>query len=709
MMKKQKEKSNKKGGSSIPFSGFIQNLSGGLKKFFSRMGFIRKIKIKWRLIIAFIMLSMAPLLILGISSYTRTRNALTKTIMSYTDQIVTQFNTIATSEMDKNMKIAYSIAFSTLVQESFSTYDNLEMFDKLDATRNLNKEMVYEVSQNRSVLGLLFYPNANTPRIAAGSTNFGDEYDNLNATFIESGERSKWYTDENGQIVYAMQAIRSTSGKPIGNILVALSPSAMDNIFGTFDMGESVDILVLTEEGRIVYSNHDTYERGSIYPYPVLIESIKTDLASMEENAVSSQDFELRQKSYCNYALINKTPFYIVAITPYEYIHESSTAIGQRIQFISILVLLLAIVFSFVISNSISNPLTKLVDLMHKAKQGDFTESVEDKSNDEIGQVIANYDDMMRNIKGLIKQVKSSVGAVLDSAEKISASSDLTYRSSEQIALTLQEVARGSSEQAQEVSQSVSYMNDLSGGINKVTGDLAEISNLISGAEKTSTQAITTVKTLNDKAEQTRLASTKIVEEINSLNSDMKEIRKIVKVIVGIAEQTNLLSLNAAIEAARAGEAGRGFAVVAEEVKKLADQSKDASIMINNIINNINSKTEHAVSEATNTSDIVKEQVSAVKQTDTAFNLISASMKEIMDHMRNTEASVGSMLTLREKTLSSMENISAVSEESAATSQEISASTEEQMASAEVLTNLAKEMNDMAKELESAVSLFIIE
>ena len=128
----------------------------------------------------------------------------------------------------------------------------------------------------------------------------------------------------------------------------------------------------------------------------------------------------LHKKSYCNYAMINKTPFYIVTVTPYDYILESSTTIGKRIQFVSIIVLILAILLSVIISNSISNPLSKLVDLMHKAKQGNFTESVQDKSKDEIGQVIANYDDMMRNIKGLITQVKSSVGAVLDSAEKIS-------------------------------------------------------------------------------------------------------------------------------------------------------------------------------------------------------------------------------------------------------------------------------------------------
>ena len=189
---------------------------------------------------------------------------------------------------------------------------------------------------------------------------------------------------------------------------------------------------------------------------------------------------------------------------------------------------------------------------------------VADKNNDEIGEVINNYNDMITNIKSLIKKVKSSVEAVLANAQKIAGSSEQSLHASEQIALTLQEVARGSSEQAQEVSQSVDYMNELSNGINIVTNNLGEMSTLISEAEGTSVQALSTVKTLNDKADLTKMASQKIAEEIYSLNNDMKEIRKIVRVIVGIADQTNLLSLNAAIEAARAGGAGLGLRLYEE-------------------------------------------------------------------------------------------------------------------------------------------------
>ena len=109
----------------------------------------------------------------------------------------------------------------------------------------------------------------------------------------------------------------------------------------------------------------------------------------------------------------------------------------------------------------------------------------------------------------------------------------------------------------------------------------------------------------------------------------MKEIQNITKVIVGISEQTNLLALNAAIEAARAGAAGKGFAVVADEVKKLAHQSKSASITIDEIINKVKKKTELTVNDANNASTIIAKQMDAVKETDNSFKTIFNSMAGI--------------------------------------------------------------------------------
>jgi methyl-accepting chemotaxis protein len=667
---------------------------------------LRRIKIRWRLIISFLLLSMTPLIVLGISAYNGSRNVVSDIVRQYTEQVVMQFGSNVQIELSKCMEEANSFIFSSLIQDNFDKYGEMEMYDKIILYNDISRDMTYRASQNSAISDIIFYPASGESPIYVGSKEFGIPFDDLNVMFSDEPENARWYIDESGKTVYARKALNINTSVTLGNLFISIKPESINSFFNSLELGESVDVYFITEEGQIIYSNRDDMSRGELHPNTQLVERIN-DFYKSGLNS-SSFTMNINGNSECNYYKIDKTPFYIVTITPYSFFYTASNAIGRLIIIIAIIGLLLSVVLAFTISGSISNPLSKLVNLMRKAKQGDLTEVVTDKSNDEIGEVISNYDDMIQNIKILIQKVQLSVENVLNSSEKISASSEQTYASSEQIAMTLQEVAKGSSEQAEEVAQSVNYMNDLSNGINKAISDLTTISSLISDTEKISIDAIGTVKTLNHKAEQTRNASQKIVDEINSLNNDMKEIRKITKLIVGIAEQTNLLSLNAAIEAARAGEAGRGFAVVAEEVKKLADQSKEASIMINNIINTINNKTEQAVSEANNSSEIINEQMLVVEQTDAAFNTISASMKKITSHMKDMESSVSNMITLKEKTLTAMENISAVSEEAAATSEEVSASTEEQMASAEVLTNLAKEMNQMAKELESAVTLFKI-
>jgi len=666
-----------------------------------RFNLIRKVKIRQRLIISFLVISIVPLLVLGIASFNSARSLVSDIIKQYTEQIVVQFGNNVSSEFSKIVETSNSFIFSTLLQKSFNNYDELEMVDRIDAHNNLKSELNIISSQNSNILEARLITPKNTA-IYVGVASNSTDYNELNQNFTDSGEAYKWYIN-NTDIIYARKVVNISTSKWIGNYFITLNNLKINQRFDSLKLGDKVELLFLTEDGTILYSTDQSKSPGTIYPYENLIEAVASNIDSY-----SAFDIHLKEKSHCNYFKIENTPYWIVTITPYSFLNSAAKAIGISIIIIGLIAIVLAVILAFTISNSISVPLMKLVNLMRKAKSGDFTLLVTDNSNDEIGEVISNYDDMIQNIKKLIEKVQISVSNVLASAERMYSSSEQTLASSEQIAITLQEVAKGSSEQAQEVSKTVEYMNELSDGINNMTRKLSDMSDLITSTEETSTDAISKVKVLNERANQTKEASLKIVDEINSLNNDMRQIRKITKLIVAISEQTNLLSLNAAIEAARAGEAGRGFAVVADEVKKLADQTKEASIMINNIINDIYNKTEHAVSEASNTSIIVQEQMEAVDQTNDAFNTISASMKEITEYMNEVEKSVGDMLTLRQKTISSMENISAVSQEAAATSQEVSASTEEQMASAEVLTNLARDMDKTAKELQNAVSMFKI-
>lgn len=680
--------------------------SSGTENENQKTSLLRRIKIRMRLILAFLLIATVPLLILGITSFTSAKTLVSDTVKEYTGQIVNQFGKNIETELNKITEYTGSFLFSSVIQDSFVNYDNLDPYYKQKAFNDIQKEMTVQSTQNRYIGQLRLYSSGGSElRTGTVTRNATTDYLELNKIFSESKEKTKWYTSAEDELIYARSVINLNSNRWMGNFFVTLDKNRFNELFTNLNLGDKIEVLFLNQDGIVLYSSDESKEIGSAYPYADLVQKIVTDSI---ENSSGSFDMNLKNFSYCSYYHIDSTPFYVVTVTPYSYLNSAANVIGYSIIFAAIIILALSIILGLVISNSISKHLGKLVNLMRKAKMGDLTEVITDNGKDEIGEVIANYVDMIKNIKNLIEKVHVSVNNVITSAERISTSSEQTLASSQQIAITLQEVAKGASEQAQEVSQTVEYMNDLSDSINKMSEKLGNMSNLISNTEVTSIDAITKVQLLNDRANQTKEASQKIVDEISSLNNDMKQISKITKLIVGISDQTNLLSLNAAIEAARAGEAGRGFAVVADEVKKLADQTKEASIMINNIIREINIKSEHAVLEANNTSNIVQEQMAAVEQTNDAFNTISASMKEITAYMNELEKSVGDMLTLRQKTLSSMENISAVSQEAAATSEEVSASTEEQMANSEVLANLAKEMDKMAKELQSAVSMFKI-
>jgi methyl-accepting chemotaxis protein len=186
----------------------------------------------------------------------------------------------------------------------------------------------------------------------------------------------------------------------------------------------------------------------------------------------------------------------------------------------------------------------------------------------------------------------------------------------------------------------------------------------------------------------------------------MKEIQKIVKVIVNISQQTNLLALNSAIEAARAGEAGKGFAVVSYEVKKLAENTRTASQDISNILSFIQKLTEETYTDATDASSVGQEQLSAVHDADQTFKTIFDSMERVNESMGRMERSVSSIMESKDTVLDFMQNISALSEESAATSDMISESTEKQMESSKKLATYAEILKTTSDDLNTAIAIF---
>lgn len=193
---------------------------------------------------------------------------------------------------------------------------------------------------------------------------------------------------------------------------------------------------------------------------------------------------------------------------------------------------------------------------------------------------------------------------------------------------------------------------------------------------------------------------------INKLGKGSEQIGEIVNVIGSIASQTNLLALNAAIEAARAGEQGRGFAVVAEEVRKLAEQSQEATKEINALIGNIQAETRAAVDAMGNGITVVESGKNVVIETGTSFQEIATLTKGFNEQFLGVASASERIAESSSLVMKSVAKVEELSRNSASNVKEILASIEEQAGTSQEIAAASQTIASMAVTLEQAIIRF---
>lgn len=285
-------------------------------------------------------------------------------------------------------------------------------------------------------------------------------------------------------------------------------------------------------------------------------------------------------------------------------------------------VLMLAIVTGtlacvIVLLRSVIRPTQSLICNIQQLGDGDASEAVTLRRNDELGKLadaarqlhrflVDTSDQLTRNAS----QLDGTREIIRDNADQVSSRADDAHQRIDQIATAMNEM----SATAQDVAQHAAT----------VASEVRETSSQTDTADHQIRSAVDSMERL---VSQIRSSS----ETVSRLAEDGQKVSKVMEVIREIADQTNLLALNAAIEAARAGEAGRGFAVVADEVRNLASKTQEATVEIDRIIEAINSGSRDAM-EFMRASEVVgQESREAVGTVRHSLGDIQARMVQVND------------------------------------------------------------------------------
>ena len=378
-----------------------------------------------------------------------------------------------------------------------------------------------------------------------------------------------------------------------------------------------------------------------------------------------------------------------------------------------VVMLIIVAILIAMISRDITKSLKKIKEQFDIIAGGNFARKMQKpmlKRKDDFGQLANELEKMRESVRSLLAQVKIEAANIDTVVESIDSHVFNLNGEIEDVSATTEQLAAST----QETAASAEQINGMTQQIEEAAREIAiraqdgatEAEEIHQRATQTKDETVANRMKVKQMLSEIRQGLEKALEDAKVVD----QISVLADSILAITGQTNLLALNASIEAARAGEAGKGFAVVAEEIRVLAEQSKDAVANIQAVTENVNHAVRNLTSDSNRLLDFVDtdivESFNNFEKMADDYNLDAAKINDLVsDFSATSEELVASITNITQ----AIDGISSASNDSAAGTTNIAQKTVSiASGSAEVMKG-AKDAESSAEELRKNVNNFIIE